>query len=194
MKLRSIGGALATGVLIVTVLPVAAQEESLPPVLRIFREEIKQGKSAAHEKTEASFVKMLTKHKYPNYSLACDVVAGPSEAWFFEGHDSFKSVENAEMMVEKNPAIRADFSLLDATDGELRVNSSTMLAVFRDDLSYRAVQFATELGKTRYFTMSIVRARPYMDARLAVRLDYREESFYFCSEECKNKYLHKSAT
>ncbi len=29
----------------------------------------------------------------------------------------------------------------------------------------------------------------YMDSRLAVRLDSRRESFYFCSEECKNKYL-----
>ena len=29
----------------------------------------------------------------------------------------------------------------------------------------------------------------YMDSRLAVRFEHRKESFYFCSEECKNKYL-----
>ena len=29
----------------------------------------------------------------------------------------------------------------------------------------------------------------YMDSRLAVRLENRKEAFYFCSEECKNKYL-----
>jgi uncharacterized protein len=29
----------------------------------------------------------------------------------------------------------------------------------------------------------------YMDARLAVRLESRRENFYFCSEECKKKYL-----
>jgi len=33
----------------------------------------------------------------------------------------------------------------------------------------------------------------YMDARLAVRLENRKESFYFCSEECKSKYLSKSS-
>jgi uncharacterized protein len=33
----------------------------------------------------------------------------------------------------------------------------------------------------------------YMDSRLAVRLEGREEDFYFCSEECKNKYLGKSS-
>lgn len=29
----------------------------------------------------------------------------------------------------------------------------------------------------------------YMDSRLAVQLEKRKETFYFCSEECKNKYL-----
>jgi uncharacterized protein len=29
----------------------------------------------------------------------------------------------------------------------------------------------------------------YMDSRLAVRLEKRKETHYFCSEECKNKYL-----
>ena len=30
----------------------------------------------------------------------------------------------------------------------------------------------------------------YMDCRLAVRLDKKSEEFYFCSEECKQKYLN----
>ncbi len=34
----------------------------------------------------------------------------------------------------------------------------------------------------------------YMDSRLAVRLERRKEEFYFCSEECKNKYLSDSTT
>jgi uncharacterized protein len=32
----------------------------------------------------------------------------------------------------------------------------------------------------------------YMDSRLAVRLERRKEEFYFCSEECKSKYLSDS--
>ena len=32
----------------------------------------------------------------------------------------------------------------------------------------------------------------YMDSRLAVRLDDRSEAAYFCSEECKSKYLNKA--
>ena len=29
----------------------------------------------------------------------------------------------------------------------------------------------------------------YMDSRLAIRFENRKEAFYFCSEECKKKYL-----
>jgi YHS domain-containing protein len=32
----------------------------------------------------------------------------------------------------------------------------------------------------------------YMDSRLAVRLENRKQSYYFCSEECKDKYLSRS--
>jgi YHS domain-containing protein len=32
----------------------------------------------------------------------------------------------------------------------------------------------------------------YMDSRLAIRIENRKEAIYFCSEECKNKYLEKS--
>jgi YHS domain-containing protein len=31
----------------------------------------------------------------------------------------------------------------------------------------------------------------YMDSRLAVRLERGKEPTYFCSEECKNKFLDK---
>ena len=33
----------------------------------------------------------------------------------------------------------------------------------------------------------------YMDSRLAVQLEDRKESLYFCSEECKNKYIDRNA-
>jgi uncharacterized protein len=33
----------------------------------------------------------------------------------------------------------------------------------------------------------------YMDSRLAVRLNRKSEDFFFCSEECKQKYLNGSS-
>jgi uncharacterized protein len=32
----------------------------------------------------------------------------------------------------------------------------------------------------------------YMDSRLAIRLEKGKDSVYFCSEECKKKYLNQS--
>jgi len=32
----------------------------------------------------------------------------------------------------------------------------------------------------------------YLDARLAVQIEGNQETVYFCSEECKSKYLKKS--
>jgi uncharacterized protein len=32
----------------------------------------------------------------------------------------------------------------------------------------------------------------YMDERLAIRMDNRRDAVYFCSEECKEKYMNKS--
>ena len=32
----------------------------------------------------------------------------------------------------------------------------------------------------------------YMDSRLAVRLQYKQEVLYFCSENCKRKYLDQA--
>jgi uncharacterized protein len=31
----------------------------------------------------------------------------------------------------------------------------------------------------------------YMDPRLAVRLEYKQGSYYFCSDECKQKFVAK---
>jgi YHS domain-containing protein len=32
----------------------------------------------------------------------------------------------------------------------------------------------------------------YMDSRLAVRMEDKKEILYFCSDECKNKYMDKT--
>jgi hypothetical protein len=167
MKLRTVG-ALCAGVFLVTVYQAVGQDApGLPKVLRIYREEIKQGKDSAHEKTEANFARLAAKHKLPMEFLGCNVIAGPSEAWFFEGHDSFKEIQATDDKRYNDPAIKSDLSMADSMDGELRVNATSMIAVLRDELSYRASQFAQELPKSRYFNMTIMRIRPFTDMRFA---------------------------
>ena len=167
MMQRTLCALVASAALSLGFQAVAQEGAALPKVIRVFREEIKQGREAAHVKSEASFSKMQMKYKYPAYVLGLDAAAGPSEAWFIEGHDSFESIQNADMSVEKNNAMKADFTTFESTDGELRTNSRTMLAVLRPELSYKAGQFMGMLPKMRYMSTTIVRIRPRTDIRLA---------------------------
>lgn len=142
-------------------LPVLAQEPAAmgpPKVLRIFRDEVKPGKGAAHEKNETAWAKAFVTGKYPAHFLAATSISGPSEAWFFEGHDSLASVERTEQFVEKNAALRAEFQRFAAQDGDLLNRTSTIVANFREDLSYRPT--GVNLGQMRYFYVTTWRVRP----------------------------------
>jgi hypothetical protein len=58
---------------------------------------------------------------------------GPSKAWFSEEHSSFASIGETDAVFEKS-----ELPTLDATDGELRSGSRSLIAVYRPDLSDRA--------------------------------------------------------
>jgi len=60
-----------------------------PKVITIFREEVKVGKGAAHEKFETNFVRASARAKWPTHYLAMTALSGPSEAWYLTGYDSF---------------------------------------------------------------------------------------------------------
>ncbi len=89
----SAGGALA----------VLAQEQGPPPVLQIGRELIKEGKGAAHEKTEAAFVRAFRKADFPGHYLALSAMSGPNEVWFVEAFPSFEMSAEWQAESEKEP-------------------------------------------------------------------------------------------
>lgn len=127
--------------------------QDFPKVLRIDRELIKEGKGAAHEKVEAGFARAFSKAKYVPY-LALIAETGPNEAWFVEGHDSYASIDNMKQLTDKEPLK----SQLDAQDGELRVNSSTMIAVLQPDLVV-GPPMPGGWSKVRYFRIIVERYR-----------------------------------
>jgi len=64
LRVLFLGSLLGSGV------ELAAQELTAPPpVLRIFREDIKEGKGAAHEKSESAFMHAAARAKYPAHVL-----------------------------------------------------------------------------------------------------------------------------
>jgi hypothetical protein len=139
--------------ILLAVLPLHAQQPSGPPaVLRIFREDVKEGKGPAHEKTEAAFMQTAAKEKYPAHILGLTSLTGTAVAVFLEGHDTFASIADSQAVMDK-----PEFGVLDAADAAVRVNQRSMLAVYRPDLSYAAGKIS--LPKMRFFNIETIRIR-----------------------------------
>jgi hypothetical protein len=134
---------------------------STPKVLQIFREEVKPGKGAAHEKVEVGWPQAFAKANYPVHYLAMTSMAGPNEAWFLEGYDSFASIEKAEQLIDKNTTLKTELEKLSERDGELLSGMRTLITTYRDDLSYRP---NVTLSQMRYMTVTTARVRPGHDS------------------------------
>jgi hypothetical protein len=155
---------LAPLAFLIGVLPAVAQPAAAPPppkVLQIFREEVKVGKTAAHQKVEVGWPKAFAQAKWPTYYLAATSMTGPSEAWYMTGYPSYAAYEADQQNLEKASALFAETQRLSALDGELLTQGRGMLAAYRDDLSYNA---AVNLSKMRYVTITVTRVRPGHDA------------------------------
>jgi hypothetical protein len=135
-----------------------------PKVLQIFREQVKPGKGAAHEKVEAGWPKAFAKAKWPTHYIALSSMTGPPEAWFLSGYESFAAMGADQQNVEQTPALLRELDQLAAQDGELLTGTRSITAVYREDLSYRP---SVNIGEMRYFTITMFTLRPGYDSAFA---------------------------
>ena len=154
---------IASGLLCAASFILSAQPPAGPPkVLRIYREDIKEGKAGAHEKVEARWAQTMARLKYPANSIGMTSLTGTGQAWFLEGHESFTSIGDAEAFFGK-PANKPVIDALEASDSELRSSSRQWIAVFRNDMSYRPQQFIQGIPKARYMNVLIFRVHQGRD-------------------------------
>ena len=134
---------------------------SPPKVLQIFREEVKPGKVAAHERIEVGWPQAFTKANFPYHYLAITSLTGPNEAWYLSAFSSFAEWEQSNKQIEENAGLRTATERLSETDGEVLTRVSSIAAVYREDLSYRP---SFKVGEYRYFAVDTIRVRPGHDA------------------------------
>jgi hypothetical protein len=128
-------------------------------VLQIFREEVKVGKGAAHEKFEAgSFVQAFAKADWPTHYLAMTTITGPSEAWFLTPYDSFEAWEKDRQATEKAPGLLGQLDQLGEKDAEFLTNGRSIVAIYRPELSYR--REGVNIFTMRYISVTTYRVRP----------------------------------
>jgi hypothetical protein len=157
MKRRFVS-ALVLCLSLAMIAPLVAQAPQGPPaVLRIYREEVKQGKNAAHEKTEINFARTLGKTGLTYYGM--DSMSGPNEAWFIERYESYAALEKQILATDKAP-LAAEIAQLDAQDGEYRSSSRVLIATHNRGASYLADRVPALMAKARFVQVTIIRVRP----------------------------------
>src|ERR1039458_3049696 len=67
----------------------------VPKVLMVVREQIKEGREAAHAKAEEAWPRIFSKGNVTTHYVGMTAESGPSEAWFLEPYDSFGGMEKA---------------------------------------------------------------------------------------------------
>jgi hypothetical protein len=137
--------------------PLVTAQMEPPAVLSIYREVVKPGKGAAHEKNESAWAGAFSKAGAPVHYIGMTSVTGPDEAWFLEGRQDIASIEKQTQFVEGNPMLEAEVGAIAAREGDIVSNSSHMLAVLRKDLSYGS---GVDLPKMRYMSVTTVRVKP----------------------------------
>ena len=148
----------------------AAQDQTAPPpVLRIYVEHVKPGKSAAHEKSEAAFVRTMKKVNYPAHYLALSSMAGASEAWFMEEHSSFAEVEKSDQFGDA-PGVKTEMDQASTLDGDALTSMRSLIGVYRPDLSYHVEQGMKNLPKARYFNVVTARIKAGAEPKLIATL------------------------
>ncbi len=146
----------------VTVPPVAAQSSTdsassgPPPVLQMFREEVKPGKGPLHAKTEAAFLAAYKKANLKYYYLGTTTMTGPSEAWFLSAYASMEDVEKANLAFEANKAVQAELDRANVLDGDLLTNVRSTYLFYNKELSYRP---DFNVGEYKYFMVDTYRLK-----------------------------------
>lgn len=158
---------MKTTVLMAAVLcaPAFAQmPDPAPKVLMVVREQVKEGREAAHRKAEEAWPRIFQKGNVTTHYLGMTSESGPSEAWFLEPYDSFASMEKERAAITHSFA--ADLEAANIADGDLRTGSRTWLSVFRSDLSFHAADAMASLPKCRHMAVTIMRIKYGREADL----------------------------
>src|SRR5580704_3721716 len=173
---------IAACLALVSVSVALAQDAPTAPpnMIQIYREEVKPGKDSLHAKTEAAFVRDFKAAKLSPSYTALVTITGPDEAWFIARYDNYASF-GRDLSDQRKSSARAALDRDLIADGELLTRSTSIVARYRADLSYRP---GVNIPLTRYFNIAIVRTRPghvtdYEDARKIIKAAHEKAALKY---------------
>lgn len=143
------------------VTPAVAQMDKTgasgpPPLIQIIREDVKPGRMYMHTQHEAAWTRAMINAKFDTPLLAMTSVTGANEAWFIAPYASYAAFEKDADRLMGNANMRTIMETNTAKESEYVQDSRTMLAAYRENLSYHP---NFKVGEYRYFSINTVRAR-----------------------------------
>jgi len=163
MIANSIAAAAALTLTIATVVAGQTKEsvesETAPPKLLVLvYQRFSFDKGGDHDKWEIAAARACQKLEVPNSWIVLDSVTGEPEVLSFDPFDSFAQMEKP--VAEWGPiyAAHPELGRLQAQINAALVSQRTVIAVRRDDLSYRANRI--DLSKARFMRVLEVRLHP----------------------------------
>ena len=144
----------------------------MPPLMmRITREVVKPGKSAAVLSNRALVSRELTSAKSNRVVLGMRSISGPEEVWFLAFHDSLGSIEDAQREIRGVPDLVPRLDNLDAQEGDLLLGKTAMTVLHQEGLTYRP---AFDWSEARFLDVISIHVRPghhleYLEMRKMAR-------------------------
>jgi len=144
----------------------SANSETAPPKLAMLvYQRFPLAKAAERDNWEKAVARECAKLKVPNSWIDLEPVTGEPEVLWFDPFDSFAHIDKA--FAEWGPiyAANAELGKLQAQINGALVSQRTIIAVRREDLSYRASRI--DLSKARFLRVLEVRLHPGHEGEFA---------------------------
>ena len=146
--------------LLLAASPLPAQnapQDSPPPLLQIFREEVRVGRGGAHTQSEAGWPRAFAKAGIKNYYFAMTTIYGPQEAWFLEGHQSMAEIQEVNESINHDPALGKELDRLALADAANISAATPILAHYHPELSNAD---GVDVSAMRVWEVLVFRCRP----------------------------------
>ncbi len=138
----------------------------VPPILVIYKEDVKAGRVQTHDDLEANFARTYSKMPGAQYYLAMNSISGPNESWFMQPYSSLQDIEKEYQASDHAPTqIKTSLRQIVGGESENLANQQAITTMYREDLSYNAS--AAHMPNARYVEVVTYRVAPGHDADFA---------------------------
>ncbi len=135
----------------------------VPPILVIYKEDVKAGHVQTHDDLEAKFARTYSKMPGAQYYLAMNSISGPNQSWFVQPYACLDDVAKEYQAGDHAPTqLKANLQQIVGGESDNLANQQAITAVYREDLSYNAA--AAHMPNARYVEVVTYRVAPGHDA------------------------------